>query len=69
MAVPSQEHAWADDQEFADDTDYASEFADPDDEETEGCEFPGNCCMPAFHLRSECHTPEMAEEWFKEAAA
>lgn len=20
-----------------------------------------NCCMPGYHLRSECHTPEMIE--------
>ena len=21
-----------------------------------------NCCMPGYHLESECHTPEMLEE-------
>jgi hypothetical protein len=29
-----------------------------------GCAFPDNCCMAfAPHMRDECHTPEMAEEW------
>lgn len=28
------------------------------------CLFPGNCCMPGLHLTSECHTPEMAEEFY-----
>lgn len=42
---------------------------EPDEDEWE-CEFPGNCCMPdPVHHRSECHTPRMAEEYFKEAFA
>lgn len=28
------------------------------------CVFGDRCCMPGFHFRSECHTPEMAEEWY-----
>ncbi|MGF1472952.1 MAG: hypothetical protein ACFB50_14585 [Rubrobacteraceae bacterium] len=29
-----------------------------------GCVFGSECCMPGFHFRSECYTPEMAEEWY-----
>lgn len=29
----------------------------------EGCLFPGYCCMPGPHFTSECHTPEMAEDY------
>lgn len=35
------------------------EPAEEDDEE--GCCFPGECCMPGSHLKSECHTPDMIE--------
>ena len=41
-----------------------------DDHEDEGlldefdCLFPGNCCMPELHFTSECHTQEMAEEFY-----
>ena len=50
---------------------FADSFAhgDLDYEEDEfgseefGCVFGDECCMPGFHYRSECYTPEMAEEW------
>ena len=29
-----------------------------------GCVLGDECCMPGFHFRSECYTPEMAEEWY-----
>ena len=32
---------------------------DDDDDHVEGCVFPGECCMPGPHLKSECHTAEM----------
>ncbi len=28
-----------------------------------GCLFPNKCCMPYPHLRSECHTASMLEEF------
>jgi hypothetical protein len=34
-----------------------------------GCCFPGRCCMPGEHLRSECHTAEMMEEYLAEQGA
>lgn len=35
------------------------DFDELDDDE---CAFPGDCCMPGPHFRSECHTAEMLEE-------
>lgn len=34
---------------------------DYSDYEEDGCCFPGECCMPGFHLKSECHTADMIE--------
>jgi hypothetical protein len=31
-----------------------------------GCHFPGECCMPGPHFKSECHTAAMAEEYYNE---
>jgi len=31
-----------------------------------GCLFPGQCCMPGPHDKSECHTPEMIEDFERE---
>lgn len=33
------------------------------EEEDEGCEFPGECCMPGPHRRGECHTARMIEDY------
>ena len=33
-----------------------------DDPDPEGCCFPGECCMPGFHHKSECYTAEMASD-------
>jgi hypothetical protein len=33
-----------------------------------GCLFPGECCMPGMHYTHECHTAEMAEQWYEENA-
>ncbi len=41
---------------------------DSDEEERDedyGCLFPSDCCMPFSHLKSECFTADMAEEWMK----
>lgn len=52
-----------------DDLEDAFSHGDLDYEEDEfgfeefGCVFGEECCMPGFHYRSECYTPEMAEEW------
>ncbi len=32
-----------------------------DDWYEDGCIFPGECCMPGEHLKSECHTAEMLD--------
>lgn len=59
---------WFYDVEHEDPEDYAR--GDLDYEEDEfgfeefGCVFGDECCMPDFHYRSECYTPEMAEEWY-----
>jgi hypothetical protein len=42
------------------------DWLDEDEEDEWGCEFPGKCCMPGDHMRSECYTAEMAEEWYRE---
>jgi hypothetical protein len=40
-----------------------------DDGEFEsGCCFPGECCVPGPHMRAECHTAEMLEAIYAEAA-
>lgn len=44
-----------------DDGDFEEE--DREDYELWSCLFPGKCCMPGEHMRSECHTAEMAEEY------
>lgn len=44
-------------------TDYPRNVGDDDEE---GCCFPGECCMPGYHLRGECHTAEMAQQYFDE---
>lgn len=47
------------------DNDYPEEFGFWDDKGRqsplgpEGCQFPGECCMPGPHYESECHTAEM----------
>jgi len=33
-----------------------------EDDDQIGCCFPGTCCMPGEHLRSECQTSEMMEQ-------
>jgi hypothetical protein len=32
-----------------------------------GCLFPGECCMPGEHQKSECHTAEDLEALEREA--
>ncbi len=34
-----------------------------------GCEFPGECLMPGYHIRAECHTAEMMEKYEADAVA
>ena len=34
-----------------------------------GCCFPDRCLMPGEHLRSECHTAEMLENYLAEQGA
>jgi hypothetical protein len=31
-----------------------------------GCDFSGECLMPGDHMRMECYTREMAEEWARD---
>lgn len=38
-------------------------------ENTVGCIFPGRCCMPGEHLKSECCTAEMMEQMRQENEA
>lgn len=52
------------DEESDRDPDYGS---DEDDDHTLGCVFPGECCMPGLHLKSECHTAAMMVEQHYEA--
>lgn len=39
---------------------------DEDDEDEWECQFPASCVMPGDHMRSECYTAQMAEEWYRE---
>lgn len=43
--------------------DYERERINGDEDREEGCCFPGKCCMPGPHLRSECHTAEMVRDY------
>jgi hypothetical protein len=46
-------------------------FDDDDDPENEwvlNCGLEG-CCMPGYHFRYECHTPEMIEAYNAECEA
>lgn len=38
-------------------------------EDEAGCCFPGTCCMPGVHLRSECCTAEMMEQLAQDGEA
>lgn len=40
------------------------DFADDD----VGCCYPGECCMPGEHIRSECHTAADIDAQFQETA-
>ena len=40
-------------------------FQDFDELHEIGCLFPGECCMPGPHFRSECVTADMIEEYEK----
>lgn len=53
-----------------DDEDWEDE-RDPDwdEDESDECEFGVHCVMPGWHLRSECHTVEMAQAWQDEQSA
>jgi hypothetical protein len=44
-----------------DDEDYRTPEARWEDEI--GCLFPGECCMPGEHHKSECHTAEHLEAY------
>ena len=55
---------WLRDREDGDGTHYAE-----DDDAEEGCCFPDKCCMPGPHLRSECCTAEMMQDFEREATA
>lgn len=46
------------------DDDFRDDYEDGGLLEDFDCLFPGNCCMPELHLPSECHTPEMAAEFY-----
>ena len=39
-----------------DDDDFDDYEADEEDEMVLNCGYP-DCCMPGYHLRSECHNP------------
>lgn len=41
---------------------------DPEKEWVLDCGLEG-CCMPGYHFRSECHTPEMIEAYAAECGA
>ena len=36
------------------------------DDDGLGCCYPGECCMPGLHMRSECHTAADIEAQFQE---
>lgn len=43
---------------------YLNRHRDEEPEECEwGCCFPGECCMPGPHLKSECHTAQMVRDF------
>ena len=46
------------------DDDFRDNYGDGGLLEDFDCLFPGNCCMPELHFPSECHTPEMAAEFY-----
>ena len=56
---------WWNDEEVDPDW-HHGEIEREDDEDRWTCLFPGRCCMPFDHSSDECHTPEMAEEYFRE---
>lgn len=38
-----------------------------DEEDEWGCVFPGECCMAyTDHMKGECYTPEMYEDYVRE---
>lgn len=44
---------------WSEDRDDPSISRGEDEDCKEGCCYPGECCMPGIHLRSECHTAAM----------
>lgn len=46
------------------DEDFRDDYEDEELFDEFDCLFPGNCCMPELHFISECHTPEMAAEFY-----
>lgn len=42
-----------------------SDYEGEPSEDEEGCCFPDECCMPGLHMKSECHTAEMIEDYEK----
>lgn len=57
MYDPDDEDDWDHDDEELD--------ADPEDniDIDNECAFPGACCMPGEHMRCECHTADMLEDY------
>ena len=41
-------------------------FSDEDEDDGFGCCYPGECCMPGLHMRSECHTAADVEAQYEE---
>lgn len=64
LATPPEHEG---EEEDSDDLDrYDDDDMEDADEWVLDCGDP-NCCMPGYHFRSECHTPEMMEAQYEEA--
>lgn len=49
---------------YEDDDDYREDYDRDDDDFEWGCLFGPYCLAPSYdHMKSECYTKEMAEEW------
>ncbi len=57
------------DEEYEGDDPSFIEREDLGDDSELGCCFPGECCMPGPHMRSECCTPEMIEAMYEAGEA
>lgn len=57
------------DEESEGDVSSFSACEDLEDDSELGCCFPGECCMPGQHMRSECYTSDMAEAAYEAVEA